>query len=159
MAGARITVDYQDERARGAIGRLAKFGGPALGLFFADVGEYLLIAHEARFGQQQSPEGEPWAPLSPRYAARKAKARPGKPLLVYDNLLRGGLRYQVEGDALLFGTDRPYGATHQFGRDAIPGRPWLGLSTGDEEQVLEIALEHLERAAAGGAEAGNTGGA
>ncbi|CAD5107228.1 phage virion morphogenesis protein [Zestomonas carbonaria] len=81
-----------------------------------DLGELLLVIHQARFRAQVSPEGNPWKPLSPRYLRRKPKNK-DKILVLSGGAesLRGGLRYQVDGDDLLFGTDRPYGAIHQFG--------------------------------------------
>lgn len=78
-----------------------------------DLGELLLIIHQARFRAQVDPDGTPWKALSPGYLKRKAKNRDKVLTLAGD--LRGTLRYQVEGDDLLFGTDRPYGAIHQFG--------------------------------------------
>ena len=106
----------------------------------ADIGEYLMLAHEERFDAQESPEGEPWAPLSERYRARKPRNR--DKILVLDDVLASTLRYQAEADSLLFGTDRVYGATHQFGREeaGIPARPFLGLSSRDEDEAARLIL-------------------
>lgn len=81
-----------------------------------DLGELLLIIHQARFRSQASPDGIPWQALSPGYLRRKPRNR-DKILVLSGGAesLRGGLRYQVDGGDLLFGTDRPYGAIHQFG--------------------------------------------
>ncbi|ULU26601.1 phage virion morphogenesis protein [Dyella terrae] len=106
------------------------------------IGEYLLIAHNERWDAKASPDGVPWASLSPRYARRKEKARPGAPLLVYDNLLRGTLRYQVQGNELAFGTDRPYGAIQQFGGSiSIAARSQQAYfhATKDEVQPLFVS--------------------
>ena len=62
-----------------------------------EIGEYLLTSHKERFAAEQSPDGTPWLPLSAEYAARKSRKRPGRPILVFDDLLRGGLRYDVAG--------------------------------------------------------------
>ncbi|WP_220814093.1 phage virion morphogenesis protein [Pseudomonas paralcaligenes] len=78
-----------------------------------DLGELLLIIHQARFRAQVSPDGQPWQALSPRYLRRKPRNR--DKVLTLSGTLRNTLRYQVVGDDLLFGTDRPYGAIHQFG--------------------------------------------
>ncbi len=146
MAGASITFDSQVvldtlRRAADAI------DDPELVLM--DVGEYLLIAHQARFDAQISPDGTPWAALRPRYARRKARLRPGKPILQFDGLLRGTMRYSVDEGTLRFGTDRPYGARQQFGDglgdSGIIARPWLGVSSSDEDQILQLALKYLAR--------------
>ena len=70
--------------------------------------------------------------------------------LVYDDLLKGTLRYQIRGNARELGTDRPYGGTHQFGCDfspgsPIPARPFLGLTSANERDVLDIIREHLRK--------------
>jgi phage virion morphogenesis protein len=78
-----------------------------------DIGELLLIIHQARFRAQQAPDGTPWQPLSPAYRKRKRKNQ--DKVLTLDGHLRNTLRYQLDGDDLLFGSDRPYGAIHQFG--------------------------------------------
>ena len=73
--------------------------------------------------------------------------------------LRDLLRYQAHGDRLEFGTDRIYGAVHQFGETAaegrgsrhrrggawgdIPARPYIGLSSDDESEIEQIVADHL----------------
>ncbi|MCC8998035.1 MAG: phage virion morphogenesis protein [Candidatus Contendobacter sp.] len=44
-----------------------------------------------------------------------------------------------------------YGATHQFGNPNlnIPARPFLGLSQSDEQELLDILNDHLNRALGG----------
>lgn len=152
MAGARITLEIQDGEVQAALTRLAGFAGPPLDLALRDVGEFLLIAHDQRFGAETSPDGEPWAALSPRYKRRKDRVRPGVRKLVFDNFMHGTLRYQVDRAELLFGTDRPYGATQHFGdpNRNIPARPWLGLSVTDDAEVVAIVADHLRRQAEGG---------
>lgn len=134
---------------------LALFEDPRL--MFADMGEFLLIAHRARFEQEVSPEGEPWQQLTPRYKKWKERKRPGIKKLVFDNLMKGTLRYQVDSEGLSFGTDRVYGAIHQFGGRpwmapgpaAIPARPWLGTSAADDQRLVEMASDHVRRVLGG----------
>lgn len=71
--------------------------------------------------------GSPWTPLSPAYAAWKARVHPGKPILE----LTGDLRRSLTGDPLgverigpdyaELGTEIPYGVYHQLG-DGVPQR-------------------------------------
>ncbi len=149
MAGAKFNVEVSGiEEVKAALERLEQKAGN-LAPVFRDIGEYLLLAHDERFKEQQSPEGDPWEPLSPQYKKRK-KRNKGK-VLVLDDLLAGTLRYQASAKELVFGTDRIYGATHQFGRDEanIPERPFLGLSRGDETEVLRLVEEHMAQALEG----------
>ena len=124
MAGVHFTIDVTSlERFIAAIQDLQGEGGRAM---LGDMGEYLLTAHHKRFDAEVSPDGVPWAPLSPRYKKQKDRKRPGVKKLVYDNFLKGTLRYQVQSGELLFGSNREYAAIHQFGGDInIPARSTL----------------------------------
>lgn len=148
MAGARIELELDDRPVQEALERLLEAGedlSPAL----QDIGEYLQLSHDDRFRDQVDPDGTPWAPLSPRY--RRRKRRNADKILVLDGFLRDLLRYQEDGQTLEFGTDRPYGATHQFGDPDrnIPARPFLGISDDDEIEILAILRDHLAEAVDG----------
>lgn len=151
MAGVSLQIDIRGaDPIQKALSRIAR-AGQDLREPLGDIGEHLLNAHRRRWELEQSPNGIPWEPLSEQYAEQKRQARPAAGTLVYDDLLKGTLRYQILGGALELGTDRPYGATHQFGRDfgrgaPIPARPWLGLSKVDERDVLDIIREHIRKA-------------
>lgn len=147
-----------------------------------DIAEYLHISTDARARRQVSPDGTPWAPLSPRTLARKK----GNKILRESGALLDTLRHQVTDDGLEFGTDRPYGAIHQDGGKIehaarsqqvyfkekggvvgnrfvkksksnfaqwvthgarsveMPARPYLGLSSEDETEILEIVSDYLK---------------
>ncbi|KAE9637956.1 MULTISPECIES: phage virion morphogenesis protein [Aeromonas] len=109
----------------------------------ADIGEGLLLSHRDRWDAQENPEGEPWAPLSEKYRARKP--RHADEILRLNDDLRDTLDYQVDPQALYFGTPMVYGAAHQFGRPEInlPERRVLGLSEGDKQSVLETLEGYL----------------
>jgi len=145
MTGAAlgINVEIDDREVIAALRRLQATGAN-MEPVFQTIGERLLINTRARFGKQQAPDGSAWAPLSPAYRARKKK-NPDKILTAF-GYLHDTLRYQASGDGVELGTDRVYGATHQFGRDGIPARPFLGLSDGDRQDILAIVADHLGRA-------------
>lgn len=148
MAGAYIEIE--DGQVLAAINRLIDLGArpePAL----KEIGEALLQSTERRFRSQAAPDGQPWAPLSPAYARRKARKGRGDLLLVYNGYLASTLRYQVSGDELMVGSDRQYAAVHQFGNpdQNIPARPFIGLSADDRTDILEILNEHLARTVSG----------
>ncbi|MCF5885406.1 phage virion morphogenesis protein [Aeromonas veronii] len=109
----------------------------------ADIGEGLLLSHRDRWDAQETPEGEPWAPLSEKYRARKP--RHADEILRLNDDLRDTLDYQVDPQTLYFGTPMVYGAAHQFGRPEInlPERRVLGLSEGDKQSVLETLEGYL----------------
>ncbi len=145
MAGARITIDIDDREVLAVLDQLlARLDDPTPAL--RDIGEALLNSHHRRFEEQVAPDGTPWAPLSPAYQAKKKKNK--DKILVLDGYLSGLLTYQVSSDGLELGTNRIYGATHQFGAPQrnIPARPFLGLSEDDRTEVLEILSDHLTRA-------------
>jgi len=151
MAGASvITVDVEDRELAAALRRLTQAAGPGLGTAMREIGEEMVLATQARFATQAAPDGTAWAPLSPRYAASPRKRR-SPDILVLRGYLQGLIRYDASADAVSWGTDRIYGAAHQFGRPEknLPARPFLGLSGDDRRTVLAIIDEHLARAVGG----------
>jgi phage virion morphogenesis protein len=162
VAGVHIEID--DRELKEALGKLiSKCGDASLAL--RDIGEYLLLSHDKRWDREVSPDGVPWAELSPVTLARKQKLRPGAPMgkLVFREYLRH-LHYQVTGNSLELGTDRVYGAAQQFGMPRgyagrgryrtrkgsfpipwgdIPARPFLGVSEEDRGEILDILGRYL----------------
>ena len=114
---------------------------------FQDIGEAMLNVTRERFNSQTAPDGHSWAPLSPGYAKRKPRNK-DKVLTLYGHL-RGTLDYQAGPQEVRIGTPLIYGATHQLGRGPIPARPFLGLSSSDEQELLDILNDHLSRAMGG----------
>jgi phage virion morphogenesis protein len=149
MSGTNITIEIDDAEVRAVFAHWQSFdGGEALRLVLGDIGEALKISTEERAKRQVAPDGTPWVELSPKYARRKEKKRPGLPILRRDGHLLGDmLSWQPEGnDEVVVGTNAIYGATHQFGRAKIPSRPFLGLSDEDRSEIVTILAEHLTRA-------------
>ena len=143
MAGAGVTIEIQDIGVSAALDQLLRAAGdftPAM----ASLGEHLLRSHHERWDREIAPDGTPWAPLSPGYAARKAQAHPAAGILEASGMLRR-LNYQAGRDSLTLGTNRIYGATHQYGDDerGIPARPYLGFEPGDLREAAEILIDFL----------------
>lgn len=112
MSGARIELDFDHLQVSQALNA----GAAALsdpGKVLEDLIDPLIRIHQARFRAQQAPDGTPWKALSPRYLARKRRNK--DKILTLDGYLRNTLRGQLDGDSLLFGTDRPYGAIQHLG--------------------------------------------
>jgi phage virion morphogenesis protein len=140
-----ITRDTATSALRDAVHSL---DGSATQELLTRIGEYLQGAVQDRAKLQISPDGVPWSPLSPRYARRKQRKKPGVPILKFEGrMLEHQLTYQVTGRELAIGTMAKYGATHQLGDPErnIPARPWLfldygsGLSAEDAAEIVAIA--------------------
>ncbi|OCG45779.1 phage virion morphogenesis protein [Gilliamella sp. Choc4-2] len=157
MTGVNIEFNIQD--ALDAMLHIEVAIDDVTGLF-EHMGEVLLDIHEARFNAQESPDGIPWQTLSPWYQESKPKQK--DKILTLDGTLRSTLRYQINGNTLLFGTNVVYGAIHQFGgvikpcnkqalnvggqavkQIVIPARPWLGVSAQDKLLLVDVVREHL----------------
>lgn len=159
MAGAMLDIQLDGSQVGRALAELETRLGD-LRTPLNDIAEYLHRSTDNRFRQQIGPDGPPWVPLAAATLVRKKGTR----ILRESGTLQDTLRHQVSGDELSFGTDRPYGAIHQFGQPRggsgktrrgapipwgdIPARPYLGLSTDDEAEILAIVADYLNEAAA-----------
>lgn len=159
MAGAMLDVTLDLSQVGIALEELSRrFGN--LTTPFNDIAEYLHQSTDDRFRQKVAPDGSPWAPLSAVTLARKK----GTGILREKGTLQDTLRHQVTSTELAFGTDRPYGAVHQFGQKKgasgsskgrpipwgdIPARPYLGLSSDDETEVVLIIHDYLSEPVTG----------
>lgn len=158
MTGFRAEIEIDSQRAQALFQRLAD-AGESLRPLMADIAEGLLHRTEDRFDRQEAPDGTKWPELSPKYAKRKAKKHPGKPLLVRGGRLRGELRPEW-GDffAEVSTAALDYAALHQFGGTsdmapgpaAVPARPFLGAGDEDVAWIEETAADYLDRVAGGG---------
>ena len=142
MAGARTSITYDFKELRGALDQLKERSADAEPAW-RDIGEYLLNSHRERFLQQVDPESHPWKALNPEYKKRKKKNR--DKVLILDGYLRDTLRYRPSSDQVELGTNRIYGATHQLGDEdrGIPARQFLGVSDGDEVEMVSILEDYL----------------
>ena len=111
MAGTRIKSTVSDAQARAMLARL---GEPGTQDLMPRLGEYLQASTQKRFKTQIAPDDTAWQPLQPRYARRKKYAK--DKILTLRGYLRGGIHYQVTGDAeVQVGSNTKYAAIHQFG--------------------------------------------
>jgi phage virion morphogenesis protein len=175
-----LNVELDDSRTGAALAELMSRLGD-LQTPLLDIAEYLHQSTDNRFSRQVAPDGSPWAPLAPSTLARKKSNK----ILRQDGHLQDTIRHSVSGNELDFGTDRPYGAIHQFGgkiehaarsqqvyfshkngvvgnrfvkrnksnfaqwvtRGAhsaeMPARPYIGLSSEDDAEILAIVADYL----------------
>ena len=97
---------------------------------------------------KRGPDGTPWPEWSPGYAATR---HGGQSLLDARGDLIQSLTAFADRQTAGWGTNLIYAATHQFGRGAIPARPFLGVSDDDERELLDLAENWLDRLLGGGA--------
>ena len=171
MAGASIQVTLNDKTITAALGRLQAMAHDTTPLMRA-IGVGLVENTRRRFEQAVDPDGFAWKPLLPAYAA--VKTGPG---ILREAGMRGGLMGSLTFDAdarsVIVGTNKIYGAVHQFGAIiraknkrslvfrfgcgalifrqsvTIPARPYLGFSHADEDTVQDVADGYFLRALGG----------
>ncbi len=96
--------------------------------------------------EKRAPDGSPWVPWSPRYAAslkRPNRRYPGS-LLVQSNALLQSVQGQGAGPEARVGVHVVYAAIQQFGGRGIPARPYLGLSTENRSDIRAFVLDAIE---------------
>jgi phage gpG-like protein len=105
---------------------------------------------EARiFATQGAAIQRPWAPLSARYAAQKARRYPGKPILEATGKLRRSLvdhpTVRLRGNTLSIGSNDPKSAWHQRGvpSNNLPARPHVGVTFGDRVAWRKYAARYI----------------
>ncbi|MBL8250426.1 MAG: phage virion morphogenesis protein [Candidatus Competibacter sp.] len=98
--------------------------------------------------EKRGPDGTPWPEWSPGYAATR---HGGQSLLDARGDLIRSLTAFADRQSAGWGTNLVYAATHQFGRDAIPARPFLGVSDENFQDLLAIAEDWLDRLLEGAA--------
>lgn len=117
-----------------------------------DIGEGLVASTKDRFAKGVAPDGTAWAPNTAATLARKKGTRP----LFGNTPVAAGLNAQIFAEAgrdfVEVGSNKVYAAMMQFGgtKEAfphlwgdIPARPFLGVSTDDEAEILDIISEAL----------------
>jgi len=110
MSSILIKSAFNDKPIQYYFDRLAERGAnmkPA----FQSIGESMLISTEDRFRAERDPNGNPWEPLSDKYARRKK----GPKILTQRNRLRNSIIYRASNDQVAWGTNVIYAAIHQFG--------------------------------------------
>ncbi|MBD2628478.1 phage virion morphogenesis protein [Trichormus variabilis] len=147
MAGVTLRID--DSQVQAALSRLT---GRMENLtpVFKNIGEYMTSSILERFDDEVDFEGNKWAALTAATIARKQKKGKILKILQQDGDLRRTVVYLAGANKVEIGTNRIYGAIHQFGGRAgrgrkvvIRARPFLGVSAADSLEVVSIVEEFL----------------
>lgn len=169
MAGVILeTTVVGSEAARRGFAQIARVMTNTTPLMGA-IGTGLVSIRHDRFQRGSGPGGEAWAPLNPAYAA--IKRGPG---ILRESGMRGGLMGSItrraSNDSVEVGTNKIYGAVHQFGATirpvraeklrfrlmqglvsadevTIPARRYMDIDQDDEMLILETVVDALDRAA------------
>ncbi|MCE2563767.1 phage virion morphogenesis protein [Komagataeibacter sp. FNDCF1] len=167
---AFISISGNTDPIQSALDAIAAIGTRPQAVLDAIGGE-LRDRTVRRMEQGVDPDGIRWesyAALNPLYELDKKTDH----ILIESGDLRDSIHPEVEGNALLVGTNLIYGAIHQFGgiiqpRSAlqlsfvmggelfhvdnvhIPARPYLGLGVGDEAVIIDRLDEFLSIAMRG----------
>ncbi|MFM9881238.1 MAG: phage virion morphogenesis protein [Burkholderiaceae bacterium] len=166
-----VSIKINDKQVLQVLGQLtarAKNLRPA----FAEIGEDVVESTKARFATATAPDGKPWQANSQvtidRYLGLFKNSRKkdgtlskagqtrsaGKlPLTGETKSLRTTINYQLKGDnGVAIGSPKVYAAMQQFGGTKakfpnlwgdIPARPFLGISSADQANILEIIGSYL----------------
>jgi len=169
MSGVTVSWQFQDAAVQQAFQRLERALKNPTPVLRA-IGTGLIEGTHQRFERAVSPEGTGWAALSSGYAT--IKKGPG---ILRGSAMRGGLMgsitMQAGSDHVAVGTNKVYAAIHQFGGTitaknpkglffftgdgaarpksvTLPARPYLGISSEDEEATLDVIEGAIKRASA-----------
>ncbi len=96
------------------------------------IGEGQLQSIYKTFAEQGSPAGS-WPPLSPNSVRWNKKAGAGHKLLIMTGRMRNSIRPQVQGNAVVIGTNVRYAPVHQHGFDgtqSVKGYSYTRRSAG-----------------------------
>lgn len=147
-----IDINYDNTSVLAALTQLQQATGD-LSPVLLDIGAELAETTKQRFSSTTGPDGDAWPENSPVTLDRKSGSRP---LTGETGVLGNNIEYQLVGnDTLEVGSPMEYAAMQQFGGTKsefpwlwgdIPARPYLGLSSADEGEVLDILNEYLEDA-------------
>jgi phage virion morphogenesis protein len=155
-----FTVELDHQRVQAAL-RKVEWAVGDLAPLMRGIAAELGSQTEENFEEEGRPD---WADLSEVTTTRREKSGnwPGQKLQVSAAGLAASVTTHATDSSALVGSNKPYAAMMQFGGDKsefphlwgdIPGRPYLPMNAEGElqpeteEAILELALNHLEKAA------------
>jgi phage virion morphogenesis protein len=155
----KIIVDSEPVTAR--LKKIAKAGKDLAGPLNA-IGEIVMSSVEENFAQEGRFESAgSWRGGNMRWpdlaestkAARARKGKwPGKKLQVSQGGLAASISKNVTGNDVSVGTNKEYGAIHQYGGMAgrgrsvsIPARPFLVVQDEDVEDMMDVLDKHIAK--------------
>lgn len=164
-----LTIQVQGlDTVQNQLRRLAERGANLTPLL-KNMGEQVLNSTQERFESSTDPDGNRWASNSPVTFARllgsrhtnksgKINARGvsrvmSKKPLILSHTLQGSIRYQLNGQSVMVGTNLVYAKMMHFGgaKSAfphlwgdIPARPFLGISASDKQVLERMVVDYWQ---------------
>jgi len=120
--------------------------------FWAQISKFLRLRIAQSFATQGAASGAgSWAPLSEKWAKRKAQIAPGSPILVLSSRMRDSFIQEGHPEhferrsqsKFTFGSRVPYVGFHQEGGGWNIPRPILILTNADQEAITKTAVNFL----------------
>lgn len=121
--------------------------------FWSSVGMYVQKQTiKERFDKEQTPDGQKWKPLAPATIKHRMKRhKKGNMKILQDTgELRRSVKYEADTHSVKVGSNLIYARTHQFGRDKIPARPFLGVTDNEKQHITSMFTQYLKRNVFGG---------
>lgn len=116
--------------------------------FWASVGAYMQRQTiTERFDKEQSPDGKRWATLAPATVMRRILKHRSMTYRILQDTgeLRRSIAYEATKNGVRIGSKLKYARTHQFGRDNIPARPFLGVTPEELEHIKKMLRTAIKR--------------
>ncbi len=162
MAGSTLTLTYNDAELKGISERLKRIlGNTDFKPLLALIGGALRESAVLRFQQGKAPDGSKWK------ESARALMTGGQTLILKGRLRDSIASVVADKQSVEVGSNVEYAAIHQFGgvlrprlgksralrilgvgfrRSAkMPARPYLGISSADEEEIMDITRAWLKR--------------
>lgn len=120
----------------------------ALGNVLGDIGGMLEASAQQRFLDEKGPDGTAWEKHSDATIESRGS---GAAKLRDRQHLFDSLSHQATSKEVAVGVNRVYARIQQLGGEAgrpgarveIPARPYLGVSSDDEREMLQIVRDHV----------------
>jgi len=151
MSGVQLLTRMDWDEARTGFLRLERAVADTTPTMRA-IGTGMVASTQDRIDDETTPDGSAFARLNPAYAASKRGTG-----ILRESAMRGGLQGSIthlaQTTSVTIGTNKIYGAIHQFGgTDERPmtARPYLGISSDDREMIVDVITRALARAIGSG---------
>lgn len=136
-----IRITYDDGSVLNALNQLQARMSDLTPVMRAIAG-VLEDASARAFENERAPStGAAWQSLLP--ATVKARGGDAHPILQRSGQLAASITSAYGKDFAEVGTNKLYAATHQFGRDTIPARPFIGIGDQDRGEIMDIIAQFL----------------
>lgn len=99
---------------------------------------------EDAFDKEQSPEGEKWAELNPKYKKWRDDLGFDGKILQVTGFLAKSLNIDYGDNFAVIGAAEPYGQYLQMGTSKMPARPFIGLSETGVEEIKQIIAKRMK---------------